>query len=123
MQTNSGATKSNYVAILERDIFFAELRWQDGIITEIQNLGRENFSYPYLIPGFIDAHIHIESSMLPPSEFARIAVRHGTIATVSDPHEIANVLGMDGVLFMLKNAEKSAFNFFRSTVLCSGNQF
>lgn len=51
----------------------------------------------YILPGFIDAHIHIESSMLPPSEFARLAVRYGTVATVSDPHEIPNVLGMEGV--------------------------
>ena len=50
-----------------------------------------------LVPGFVDAHVHVESSMLPPWEFARIAMRHGTVASVSDPHEIANVLGADGV--------------------------
>ena len=50
----------------------------------------------FICPGFIDAHVHIESSMLVPSEFARLAVVHGTVATVSDPHEIANVLGIDG---------------------------
>ena len=59
----------------------------------------------YLIPGFIDAHVHVESSMLPPQEFARIAVRHGTVATVSDPHEISNVLGEAGVEYMLTQAQ------------------
>lgn len=66
----------------------------------------------FILPGFVDAHIHIESSMLPPSEFARIAVRHGSIATVSDPHEIANVLGISGVEYMLDDARKSPFKFF-----------
>ncbi len=59
----------------------------------------------YLIPGFVDAHVHVESSMLPPQEFARIAVRHGTVATVSDPHEISNVLGEAGVEYMLTQAQ------------------
>jgi adenine deaminase len=59
----------------------------------------------FLAPGFVDAHVHIESSMLPPAEFARMAVRHGTVATVSDPHEIANVLGIEGVRWMLESAQ------------------
>ncbi len=66
---------------------------------------------PYIIPGFIDAHIHIESSMLVPSEFAKLAVVHGTVGTVSDPHEIANVLGEEGVIFMVENAKKVPFYF------------
>lgn len=65
----------------------------------------------YVLPGFIDAHVHIESSMLVPSEFARAAVVHGTVATVSDPHEIGNVLGVAGVRYMLENAEKVPFKF------------
>ena len=64
-----------------------------------------------LIPGLIDAHVHIESSMLPPSEFARVAVRHGTVGTVSDPHEIANVLGVAGIEFMLSDARRRTFQF------------
>ena len=118
MQTINGCVKANYVAILEKTIFSAEISWQDGIITAIKKLGAENPDHPYLIPGFIDAHIHIESSMLPPAEFARIAVRHGTIATVSDPHEIANVLGINGVLFMLENAKQTPFNFFFGAPSC-----
>lgn len=65
----------------------------------------------YLIPGLIDAHVHVESSMLVPSEFARLAVRHGTVATVSDPHEIANVLGVKGVEYMVDNGSKVPFGF------------
>ena len=68
-------------------------------------------SLPYILPGFIDAHVHIESSMLIPSEFARMAVVHGTVATVSDPHEIANVCGMEGVEFMIENGKKVPFKF------------
>lgn len=113
-----GSLQANYVAILEKTIFFAEIHWQNGIITAIQKLGEENPDFPYLIPGFIDAHIHIESSMLPPTEFAKIAVRHGTIATVSDPHEIANVLGINGVLFMLENAKQTPFHFFFGAPSC-----
>jgi adenine deaminase len=66
---------------------------------------------PYILPGFIDAHVHIESSLLIPSEFARLAVVHGTIATVSDPHEIANVSGLPGVEFMIRNGRTVPFHF------------
>jgi adenine deaminase len=65
----------------------------------------------WLLPGFVDAHVHVESSLLPPAEFARLAVAHGTVATVSDPHEIANVLGVPGVEFMLDDARRSPFTF------------
>ena len=61
----------------------------------------------FLMPGFVDAHVHVESSMLPPTEFARVASRHGTVATVSDPHEIANVLGEEGLAFMLEEASRA----------------
>jgi adenine deaminase len=72
----------------------------------------------YILPGFIDAHIHIESSMLIPSEFARLAVIHGTVATVSDPHEIANVLGLEGVMFMIGNGKKVPFKFYFGAPSC-----
>lgn len=65
----------------------------------------------YILPGFVDAHVHVESSMLIPSEFARLAVTHGTVGTVSDPHEIANVLGIEGVRYMLQNGKKVPFHF------------
>jgi adenine deaminase len=75
-------------------------------------------SGPYILPGFIDAHVHIESSLLIPSEFARLAVPHGTIATVSDPHEIANVCGLPGVDFMIKNSQTQPFYFFFGAPSC-----
>src|SRR3954464_13744600 len=74
---------------------------RDGVIARITpDAGQHD---TYLLPGFVDAHIHVESSMLPPSEFARVAVTHGTVATVSDPHEIANVLGVPGVRYMIED--------------------
>jgi len=73
---------------------------------------------PYILPGFIDAHVHIESSMLVPTEFARLAVPHGTVATVSDPHEIANVLGVPGVQYMIDNARQTPFKFFFGAPSC-----
>ncbi|HEV3411335.1 MAG TPA: adenine deaminase [Puia sp.] len=66
---------------------------------------------PYILPGFIDAHVHIESSLLIPAEFARLAVLHGTVATVSDPHEIANVCGLAGIEFMIRNGNSVPFYF------------
>ena len=72
-----------------------EILVENGIISSIRPLSGETDRI--ILPGFVDAHVHIESSMLPPSEFARLAVVHGTVATVSDPHEIGNVLGSAGV--------------------------
>lgn len=72
----------------------------------------------YILPGFIDSHIHIESSMLVPSEFARLATVHGTVATVSDPHEIGNVLGLEGVRYMIRNGEQVPFHFYFGAPSC-----
>ena len=72
----------------------------------------------YILPGFIDAHVHVESSMLIPSEFARLAVLHGTVATISDPHEIANVLGVEGVEYMITNGKQVPFHFFFGAPSC-----
>jgi adenine deaminase len=103
----------NIVDVLHRTIFPGTIYIQDG---RIQNIVRDQGQYSqYILPGFIDAHVHIESSMLVPTEFARLATVHGTVATVSDPHEIANVLGLAGVEFMIDNAAqtplKIAFGF------------
>jgi len=97
------------VQVLEERIFYGRVSWAGGVITEVQVMGDEDPAQPYLIHGFVDAHVHIESSMLPPAEFGRQAVRHGMVAVVADPHEIANVLGADGVRFMLENARRSPF--------------
>ena len=97
------------VDIQNRRIFKGEITFINGKILSIKEKNHSVNSF--ILPGFIDAHIHIESSMLVPSEFARIAVTHGTIATVSDPHEIANVLGVEGVEFMIKNGKQTPFKF------------
>ena len=108
--------EANYVDIVNREIYPARVCVEEGFILSIEKIDRECDSY--ILPGFIDAHIHIESSMLPPSEFARLAVCHGTVASVSDPHEIANVLGISGVEFMLENSEKSPFKFYFGASPC-----
>ena len=99
----------NIVDIQNKKIFKGELTIKNGVISSIEP--KDHQINHYILPGFIDAHIHIESSMLVPSEFARIAVCHGTVATVSDPHEIANVLGVKGVEFMINNGKQTPFNF------------
>jgi adenine deaminase len=99
----------NIVDIQNKRIYKGEITFENGKITSIQE--KQHDVNDYILPGFIDAHIHIESSMLVPSEFARIAVTHGTVATVSDPHEIANVLGVKGVNFMIDNGKKVPFKF------------
>jgi adenine deaminase len=97
------------VDIQSRRIFKGEIICEEGKIVSI--VEKEHTVKNYILPGFVDAHIHIESSMLVPSEFARLAVKHGTVATVSDPHEIANVLGIEGVEFMIENGNKVPFKF------------
>ncbi|MCB1849844.1 MAG: adenine deaminase [Gammaproteobacteria bacterium] len=108
----------NYVSLDERRIFSAQLVWRQGRISGIHETGAERPGLGYLIPGFIDAHVHIESAMLTPAEFGRIALRHGTLAVVADPHEIANVLGVAGVRFMLENARETPFHLFFGAPSC-----
>lgn len=97
------------VDIKNRNIFPGEVIIEDNKIKSITELAEA--PEQYIMPGFVDAHIHIESSLLVPSEFARMAVVHGTVATVSDPHEIGNVLGSKGVLYMIENGETVPFKF------------
>ncbi|WP_234570931.1 adenine deaminase [Rhodohalobacter sp. 614A] len=101
---------------VSRRIFNGEIEIKDGKISDV----RETDGVPdqYIMPGLIDSHIHIESSMLIPSEFARLAVRHGTVATVSDPHEIANVCGKKGVEYMIKNGKKVPLKFYFGVPSC-----
>jgi adenine deaminase len=109
MIDNNFSVTANVVDISGRHTFAATVEVHNGRIASITpSADRPN---TYLLPGFIDAHVHIESSMLTPSEFARAAVVHGTVATVSDPHEIGNVLGVAGVRYMLENAERVPFKF------------
>lgn len=97
------------VDLHHRRIFPGEVILSGTRIAEIREIAEA--PQRFIMPGFVDAHVHVESSMLPPTEFARLAVIHGTVGTVSDPHEIANVLGTEGVEFMLANARQTPFKF------------
>ena len=104
------------VDIPNRKIYSGEITVEKGKITSIIEAAHNVKNY--ILPGFVDAHIHIESSMLVPSEFAKIAVIHGTVGTISDPHEIANVLGKDGVHFMIENGKKVPLKFHFGAPSC-----
>ncbi|MCX6208531.1 MAG: adenine deaminase [Bacteroidetes bacterium] len=102
----------NLVDILNKKIYPAEVVVENKVIKSITPISNSQFPITnYILPGFIDSHVHVESSMLIPSEFARLAVVHGTVATISDPHEIANVCGMEGVEFMIENGKQVNFKF------------
>jgi adenine deaminase len=101
--------KSNLIDLVAKEIFAAEIVIENKKITKIIRISEKLGTY--ILPGFVDAHVHIESSMLVPSEFARVAVIHGTIGTISDPHEIANVMGIEGVNYMIENAKQVPFYF------------
>ncbi|MEZ5198115.1 MAG: adenine deaminase [Bacteroidales bacterium] len=104
------------VDVVNHRIFKGTIQINNGSIVSIRE---ENVNESqYILPGLIDSHIHVESSMLIPSEFARMAVVHGTVATVSDPHEIANVLGLPGMQFMIDNGKKVPFKFYFGAPSC-----
>ena len=107
---NSFSIAGNLVDVHQKKIYPAEITVEKGKILSItSNLKLQTSNY--ILPGFVDSHVHIESSMLVPSEFAKLAVVHGTVGTVSDPHEIANVCGMEGVEFMIENGKTVPFKF------------
>ena len=113
---NSFTIGGQIVDLVNSRIFSGVVIVEDGKIKKIEEQPVGNTRY--IMPGFVDAHVHIESSMLVPSEFARLATSHGTVATVSDPHEIANVLGKGGVRFMIENGKKVPFKFFFGAPSC-----
>lgn len=108
--------KANYIDIPHRSIFAAAVEVAGKKIISVKAI--DETVHGYILPGFIDAHIHIESSMVLPSEFAKVAVLHGTVGTVSDPHEIANVMGVEGVHYMIENSKTVPFNFFFGAPSC-----
>lgn len=108
--------KAQIVDIHQRKIYAGEVHFENGRITAIRESDHDEATY--IMPGFVDAHVHIESSMLIPSEFARMAVLHGTVATVSDPHEIGNVMGIEGVRYMIENGNKVPLKFFFGAPSC-----
>mgnify|MGYP002855538798 CR=1 FL=1 len=116
MSDNVFSLNGQIIDIVHSRIFPGQVSVADGKITEVRELDVAA-SY-YIMPGFIDAHIHIESSMLTPSEFARMAVCHGTVAAVCDPHEIANVMGVEGVDYMIHNGKRGHFKFFFGAPSC-----
>lgn len=116
MSQETFSLSGNIVDLIQRKIFSGTIDVANG---RIQSIRRDSRTYSsYLIPGFVDAHVHIESSLLVPSEFARLAVVHGTVATISDPHEIANVLGIEGVDYMIANGGEVPFKFFFGAPSC-----
>jgi adenine deaminase len=111
-----GRISGNIVDIVKQRIYPGTLTVSNGRISRITE--EPQSCQHYIIPGFIDAHIHVESSMLTPSEFARVAVIHGTVGAVSDPHEIANVMGTDGVRYMVEDGASVPFRFFWGAPSC-----
>lgn len=108
--------KGQLVDVIQRRIYPAAIVVDNGTITSVEEI--TDAPAQYIMPGFIDAHVHIESSMLVPTAFARLAVVHGTVATVSDPHEIANVCGTQGVQYMIDDSKRSPFKFFFGAPSC-----
>ena len=113
---DSFTVSGQIVDLLNKKTYPGIIRIEAGKIASIRP--EKVDSNHYLLPGFIDAHVHIESSMLIPSEFARLATVHGTVATVSDPHEIANVLGIDGIRYMIQNGQQVPFHFYFGASSC-----
>lgn len=108
----------NIVDVLHEKMFYGTIHVQEGKIINLQYESDIKKDSAYILPGFIDSHVHIESSMLVPSEFARLAVVHGTVGTISDPHEIANVCGVEGVHFMIDNGKQVNFKFHFGAPSC-----
>ncbi|MDX2444051.1 MAG: adenine deaminase [Bacteroidales bacterium] len=107
----------NIVDVLNKRIFPGKIYIKDSKINKIEEI-KNNVPNQFILPGLIDAHVHIESSMLSPGGFASLAVQHGTIGSVSDPHEIANVMGMEGVEYMIRDGKKVPFKFYFGAPSC-----
>jgi adenine deaminase len=118
MSSSSFSIAGNIVDLIQSEIFPGTIDVVDGRIQAIRRDAADAGYATYLLPGFVDSHVHVESSLLVPSEFARLAVVHGTVATVSDPHEIANVLGVEGINYMIENGNKVPFKFFFGAPSC-----
>ncbi|GGG22421.1 adenine deaminase [Pontibacter amylolyticus] len=113
---SSYTVSGRIINLHQQEIFEGTVHVSNGRISKI--VREATSSSGYILPGFVDAHVHVESSMLVPSEFARLAVPHGTVATVSDPHEIGNVLGIKGVEYMIENGKKVPFKFYFGAPSC-----
>ncbi|GAB3566422.1 adenine deaminase [Spirosoma luteolum] len=109
---------ANLINLFDQTIAYGHLHVEHGRISKIELTGPERPDEPYVLPGFVDAHVHVESSLLTPPQFARLAVVHGTVATVSDPHEIGNVLGVAGVEYMIREGKRVPFKFMFGAPSC-----
>ncbi|MBW1673255.1 MAG: adenine deaminase [Deltaproteobacteria bacterium] len=116
MRETISRISGNIVDVVERKVYPGTIEIRDGKISRI--IGEHTNCSTYLIPGFIDSHVHVESSMLTPSEFARVAVTHGTVGAVCDPHEIANVMGIDGIRYMITDGNSVPFKFYWGASSC-----
>jgi len=108
--------KGNILNVITDEIYPGEIHIEKGKIREIREVNKDFNNI--IVPGFIDSHIHIESSMLTPSRFAEIALKHGTTSVVTDPHEIANVMGMEGIKYMIDDAKTAPLNFYFTAPSC-----
>ena len=104
------------VDVVGRKVFKGVISFEDGVIRDIRE--SDSVDDCFLMPGLVDAHVHVESSLLPPAEFARVAMRQGALAAVADPHEIANVMGVAGVEYMVAEAKSSPFRFLFAAPSC-----
>lgn len=113
---NTFSISGQLIDIFKRAIYPATITVENGVITSVREVAEAPAHH--ILPGFVDSHVHIESSMLVPTEFARLAVVHGTVATISDPHEIANVCGEEGIRYMISNAAQTTFKFHFGAPSC-----
>ena len=107
--TSEKVLTGNVVDVLAKDIYPGEVTIKDGKITSIKRIDGEYDTY--ILPGFIDAHIHIESTLMTPENYAHMAVENGVVAAICDPHETTNVLGIEGIDYMIDNSKKARFHF------------
>jgi adenine deaminase len=110
--------EANRADLIAGRVHAARLTLKEGRLVQVDDLGPARADWSTFIPGLVDAHVHIESSMLMPAEFGRVAVCHGTVATVSDPHEIANVLGISGIQLMHENAKEGPLHILFGAPAC-----
>lgn len=111
-------TSGNIIDVIKKEIYFGKVILDGNKIIEIIKIDSERENQVYILPGLVNSHIHIESTMLSPSEYARAVIRYGSVASICDPHEIANVLGVYGIDFMIENGKNSPFKFYYGAPSC-----
>lgn len=117
MENRHHTVSGNVVDLLSRRIFPGKVEVCNGKIVSVEEIAQADGA-GYILPGFVDSHIHIESTLMVPHSYARMAVANGVVAAVCDPHEIANVLGMDGVGYMIEDGKSALFNFYFAAPSC-----